>query len=48
MSIYQTKESKEASFKKKRYPDVPMPRKNAKSTNFIEYSIEDKDFIEEG
>jgi hypothetical protein len=40
MSIYQTKQTKEPSFKKKRYPDIPIPKKNApREGNFVEYSV---------
>jgi hypothetical protein len=45
MSIYQKKEKdkKEPSSKKKRYPDLPN---QTKQSNYVQYSIEDKDFIE--
>lgn len=42
MNIYQKKQKKET--KKKRYPDIPN---NTKQSNYVQYSIEDKDFLEQ-
>lgn len=45
MNIYGQKPKEKKDLKRSRYPEIPRPSRTSK---FVEYEMEDQDFIEEG